>query len=118
MTQHSRAGENIPRLVLPPRHFPSADTPVRSRGEFPRDRVGSYVTPGSTVLQLWCEDPDVRRDAALERALMYAAPSRHTETEVAAFLEQLSARLDLPEPLTLEALDTHSRQAGQGPLGY
>ena len=118
ITQSSQAGEKIPRLALPARHFPAVDAPVRSRGEFPRDRVGSYVTPGSTVLQLWCEDPGIRRDAALERALPYATPSRHTKPEVTAFLAQLSARLDLPEPLTLEALDTHSRQACQGPLGY
>jgi hypothetical protein len=112
--QLSLAGEAVPRLVLPARHFPAADAPVKAKGEFPLRQVGSYLTPHSFVLQLWCQSMEVRREAALQRALEYADSSRHDEADVTAFLRQVSARLATDRELTLADLRAYARRTGRG----
>jgi hypothetical protein len=115
-TQLSLAGETVPRLVLPASHFPAADAPVKARGEFPLRQLGSYQTPHSFVLQLWCQDTEVRREAALQRALEYADSPRRNDDDVTAFLKQASARLATDSELTVADLRAYARRTGRGVL--
>ena len=116
LTQLSLAGEAVPRLVLPASHFPAGDSPVKAKGEFPLRQVGSYVTPHSFVLQLWCDSMKVRREAALQRALEYADSYRRDESNVTAFLEQVSARLAIDPVLAIADLRAYARRTGRGTL--
>jgi hypothetical protein len=116
ITQLSLAGEAVPRLVLPASHFPARDAPVKAKGQFPLRQVGSYLTPHSFVLQLWCQSMEVRREATLQRALEYADSSRRDEADVTAFLEQVSARLAIDGELTIADLRAYARRTGRGVL--
>jgi hypothetical protein len=116
-TQLSWDGYDVPRLTLPARHFPTGDAPVRNRGEFPLRQVGSYVTPQSFVVQLWCTDPETRREAALQRALEYADVIHRNETAIAQFLEQISTRLAVEPELSVSDLRAYARRTGRGVLG-
>ena len=115
-TQLSLAGEAVPRLVLPASHFPAGDAPVKAKGEFPLRQVGSYLTPHSFVLQLWCQSMKVRREAALQRALEYADSSRRNEADATAFLKQVSARLEIDTEPTIVDLRAYARRTGRGGL--
>jgi hypothetical protein len=115
-TQLSLVGEAVPRLVLPASHFPTADAPVKAKGEFPFRQVGSYLTPHSFVLQLWCQDMNVRREAALQRALEYADSSRRDHADLTAFLKQVSARLAIDRELIMADLHAYARRTGRGVL--
>lgn len=115
-TQLSLAGELVPRLVLPACHFPARDSPAKAKGEFPLRQVGSYLTPHSYVIQIWCRSTEIRRKAALQRALEYEGASRRTEADVVGFLEQVSARLETGTELTVDDLRAYAHRTGQGPL--
>lgn len=117
-TQLSLAGELVPRLVLPASHFPDGDAPVKARGEFPLRQVGSYLTPFSYVIQLWCQSMKTRREAGLQRALEYADAARRDEADVTAFLSMVSARLETDKELTIDDLRAYSRRTGRGALGF
>jgi hypothetical protein len=116
ITQLSLGGEAVPRLVLPASHFPAEDAPVKAKGEFPLRQVGSYLTPHSFVVQLWCQSIMVRREATLQRALEYADSSRHDEADVTAFLRQVSARLAIDGELTIADLHAYAHRTGRGVL--
>lgn len=119
MTQLSRGGELIPRLVLPASHFSAGDAPARGKGEFPLRQVGSYLTPHSFVIQLWCQSAKTRGEAALQRTLEYAdATSRRNEADVTAFLKQVSERLDADTELAIADLRGYARRTGRGALGF
>lgn len=115
MTQLSLAGEVVPRLLLPASHFPAADVPAKTKGEFPLRQLGSYLTPQSYVIQLWCQSVKARREAALQRSLEYADARHRDEADLTAFLKQLSARLETGE-LTTADLRTYARRTGRGAL--
>jgi hypothetical protein len=115
-TQLSLAGEAVPRLVLPASHFLAADAPVKAKSEFPLRQVGSYLTPHSFVLQLWCRSTKVRREAALQRSLEYADSSRRHEADITTFLKQLSERLEIDEELTITHLRAYARRTGRGAM--
>jgi hypothetical protein len=91
----SQAGESVLRLVLPASRFPAWDVPAKAKGTFSLHRAGSYLTPHGFVFQLWCPDVEVRRAAALERALQYDGEGRRGDEELTAFLGQVSVRLEL-----------------------
>jgi hypothetical protein len=105
---------HVPQLRLPARHFPLSMTPEKARGEFPLHQVGSYVTPRSYILHIWCTDPATRREAVLTRALAYADTGRKNAAHVAQFLEQISRRLDVNPPLTADDLRDYARRTGRG----
>lgn len=116
-TQLSWDGYDVPRLTLPARYFPPGDAPAKGRGEFPLRQVGSYVTPQSFVVQLWCTDPETRREAALQRALEYADVTHRNETAITQFLGQISARLAVEPELSVSDLRAYARRTGRGVLG-
>jgi hypothetical protein len=116
-TQLTWAERDVPRLTLPARHFPLDDAPVKNRAEFPLRQVGSYLTPRTFVVQLWCMDERIRREAALQRALEYADATARDAADMTQFLIQISARLELQPPLTLTHLRTHAHRTGHGALG-
>lgn len=102
------------RLTLPASRF--AVRPGARRGTFALVRVGSYVTPRSHVLQLWCDDVRLRRRAVLERALVRVTASRNIDgAEAEAFLGRLCTQLETPA-ITLDDLRRHAHGTGQGPL--
>lgn len=115
-TRLTWSGHDVPRLTLPARHFPLTGTPAKARGEFPLRQLGSYITPGSYVVQLWCSDADIRRQAVLQRALEYADASRR-ETEVTRFLKQVSGRLEIEPTPDISDLRGYARHTGLGALG-
>ncbi|TDC97811.1 hypothetical protein [Actinomadura sp. 7K507] len=109
-------GETL-RLTLPASRFAIRPAPGSPKGTFALTRVGSYVTPRNHVLQLWCDDEDLRREAALERALTRVTASRTIEaTEAEAFLSRLSTQL--ATALTLDDLRVHAHKIRQGPLPF
>jgi hypothetical protein len=116
MTQLTWAGHDMPRLTLPARCFPHGDAPAKTKGEFPLRQVGSYLTPRSYVMQLWCTDPKIRREAALQRALEYADAGRKDEAEIIRFLEQLSERLETGRELDVSDLRAYAKRTGRGAL--
>ncbi|MEV4002443.1 hypothetical protein [Actinomadura sp. NPDC049753] len=96
------------RLTLSPADF----TAGGRKGIFSIVRLGSYITPRSHVLQLWCDDPDFRRQAVLERALTRVTASRDIEpAEAEAFLSRLCTQLET-EPLSLDDLRRHAHKTG------
>lgn len=105
-----------PRLSLPPSRYTDRDTTTRRRGSFSLSMCGSYVAPRSHVLQLWCDNAETRRKAALGRALAYAFATRRSTTEVTTFLDHVSQQLELTPALALSALKKHARQIGYGTL--
>jgi len=113
----SQAGESVLRLVLPAGRFPASDVPAKAKGTFSRHRVGSYLTPHGLVFQLWCKDMEIRRAAALERALQYDGEGRRGDEDLAAFLGRVSARLELDTALTIADLTSYSRRTGRGSRG-
>lgn len=116
MTQLTWAGHDVPRLTLPAGHFPLGDAPDKDRAEFPLRQVGSYLTPQRFVVQLWCKDEHIRREAALQRALEYADAMQRDEADMTRFLTQVSTRLDLHPALSLTDLRTHAHRTGRGTL--
>lgn len=116
ITQLTWAGRDTPRLTLPARHFPLGDAPVKDTAEFPLRQVGSYLTPRSFVVQLWCEDEHTRREAALQRALEYGDVTRRDAADWAQFLTHVSTRLELRPPLTLIDLRIHAHRTGRSAL--
>lgn len=113
----SQAGESVLRLVLPAGRFPASDVPAKAKGTFSRHRVGSYLTPHGLVFQLWCPDVEIRRAAALERALQYDGEGRRGDEDLAAFLGRVSARLELGAALTIADVTAYSRRTGRGSRG-
>jgi hypothetical protein len=111
------AGKSGLRLVLPAEHFPASDVPVKAKGTFSRHRVGSYLTPHGLVFQLWCTDMEIRRTAALERALHYDGEGRRGDEDLTAFLARVSARLELDAALTIAEVTAYSRRTGRGSRG-
>ncbi len=110
------AARDVPQLRLPAKHFPLSGTPEKTRGEFPLHQVGSYATPQSYILHIWCTDPATRREAALIRALAYADAGRKDALQVTQFLERISRRLDASPPLTVGDLREYARRTGRGAL--
>lgn len=105
-------GAETLRLTLPASRFTAGPVPGRRGGAFSLVRVGSYVTPRSHVLQLWCDDPSLRRRAVLERALSRVTASRTIDTaETEDFLARLCAQLET-QPVTLDDLRRHAHQTG------
>ncbi|NAS20431.1 hypothetical protein GT755_01880 [Herbidospora sp. NEAU-GS84] len=104
------------RLSLPASRLPSDPPANRARGMFSLTQVGSYIAPRGHVLQLWCSDPQVRRRAALARALAYASASRRATADVVGFLERVSRQLDLVPAVALDELGTYARATGHGSL--
>lgn len=117
ITQLTWAGGDVPRLTLPARHFPLGEAPAKDRAEFPIRQVGSYLTPKHFVVQLWCTDKLVRREAALQRALEYVDATQRDEADTTRFLSQVSTRLELNPQLTLTDLHAYARRTGRGTLG-
>jgi hypothetical protein len=104
------------RLTLPASRFTAAPARPGRKGTFALIRLGSYVTPRSHVLQLWCDDPRLRREAVLERALTRVVAARHPAADDAeAFLARLCTQLETT-PVTLDDLRRHAHKTGQGPL--
>ncbi|MFB4301826.1 hypothetical protein [Actinomadura sp. NTSP31] len=108
------------RLTLPPARFSDARTTngrgANGKGAFPLTQVGSYLAPRNHVLQLWCDDPRLRREAVLERALNRVIASRKLSTaEAEQFLARLCTQLETA-PVTLDDLRRHAYQTGQSPL--
>ncbi|MBS2966932.1 hypothetical protein KGA66_28115 [Actinocrinis puniceicyclus] len=108
----------VPRLTLNANHYPRDEAPSRENGTFPLHQLGSYsVLPRGHVLQLWCNDPKTRRQAALERALTYATSARRrTADDVTELLGTVSQQLELRPALTIDDLRTYARRTGQGDL--
>jgi hypothetical protein len=113
----SQVGESVLRLVLPASRFPAWDVPAKGKGTFSLHRVGSYLTPHGFVFQLWCPDVEVRRAAALERALHYDGEGRRGDEDLTAFLGRVSARLELGAVLTIADVTAYSRRTGRGSRG-
>jgi hypothetical protein len=85
----------VRRAVLPASAFPS---------RFPWSKLGSFEVRRQTFLQLWCDDPAMRRRAVLERAgAMVRAGSVRGIEELADRLTNLAAQLEVnpPDPLEL-----------------
>ncbi|GAA0744849.1 hypothetical protein Drose_01670 [Dactylosporangium roseum] len=83
------------RAVLPASVFPS---------RFAWSKLGSFEVRRQTFLQLWCDDPAMRRRAVLERAgAMVRAGSLPGIGELAGRLADLAAQLEVttPDPLEL-----------------
>jgi hypothetical protein len=113
----SQVGESVLRLGLPASHYPAGDAPAKAKGTFSLHRVGSYLTPHGFVFQLWCPDMEVRRAAALERALQYDGEGRRGDEDLTAFLGRVSARLELDAVLTIADVTAYSRRTGRGSRG-
>jgi len=116
MTQLTWTGHDVPRLTLPASHFPLGDAPAKDRAEFPVRMVGSYITPETFVVQLWCRDEHTRREAGLQRALEYVDAARRDTEDITRFLAQLSTRLELQTPLAVSDLHAFARRTGRGTL--
>lgn len=110
------AGHDVPQLRLPAEHFPLRDAPVKARGQFPLHQVGSYATPKSYILHIWCTDPGRRRAAALARSLAYADTGRKDAAAIDEFLAQISGRLDISPALSKRDLEKYARETGHGAL--
>ena len=89
---NSWSDDGVPRLTLPAKNF-LAKTPARAKGEFPLRQLGTYVTPASHVVQLWCKDTNTRREAVLLRGLAYDQDGsrRRKADDVTQFLSLGSA---------------------------
>jgi hypothetical protein len=108
--------DSVPRLTLPAKNF-LTKTPVGGRGEFPLIKLGSYVTPASYVIQLWCTDTGTRREAALLQGLAYNRGSRARKPpDLARFLARLCCRLEI-DALNIADLRAYAQRTGRGPLG-
>jgi hypothetical protein len=59
----------------------------------------------------------IRRSAALERALQYDGEGRRSDEDLTAFLDRLSARLELDAALTIADVTAYSRRTGRGSRG-
>jgi len=103
----------IPRLTLAARHFPAEEAPSKASGTFSPNLLGSYVTPHSHVLQLWCADPVVRRETALARAFEYANATRRDPEDISRFLGRLSAQLELAPALEDADLRRYAARRGR-----
>jgi hypothetical protein len=110
------AGHDVPQLRLPAKHFPRHGAPVKARGELPLHQVGSYVTPKSYILHIWCTDQDTRRAAALARSLAYADTGRKDAADIKEFLAQISRRLEISPALSRRDLEKYARETGHGAL--
>jgi hypothetical protein len=109
--------ESFLRLTLPRNHYPAGDVPAKAKGTYALHRVGSYLTQHGFVLQLWCNDMKTRRNAALERALLYDGEGRRADEDLTVFLGQISDRLKLDTFLTIADLAAYSRRTGRGTRG-
>ncbi|SNS44402.1 hypothetical protein SAMN05443665_100472 [Actinomadura meyerae] len=106
------------RLTLPATRFRAHTAADGRKGTFPLVRLGSYVTARSHVLQLWCDDPRLRRAAILERALNRVTASRKLgAAEAEDFLARLSVQLET-SPVTLDDLRRHAYHSGEIPLPF
>ncbi|MFD0689829.1 hypothetical protein [Actinomadura fibrosa] len=108
------------RLTLPPARFADARADngrrANGKGAFTLTQLGSYTAARSHVLQLWCDDPRLRREAVLERATNRVIASRKlSAAEAEAFLTRLCAQLET-SPLTLDDLRRYAHRTGQSPL--
>ncbi|MWA01930.1 hypothetical protein F8568_016430 [Actinomadura sp. LD22] len=104
------------RLTLPADRYTAAPARPGRKGTFALIRLGSYVTPRSHVLQLWCDDPRLRREAVLDRALTRVVSARRpSAADAEDFLTRLCAQLET-DPVTLDDLRRHAHKTGQGPL--
>ncbi|WP_433472818.1 hypothetical protein ACQPZP_28590 [Spirillospora sp. CA-142024] len=76
------------------------------------------MTFHSHILQLWCDDPRLRREAILERMLTRVAASRKLGADEAAdFLTRLSVQLDTV-PVTVDDLRRYAHHSGETPLPF
>ncbi|XVQ08558.1 hypothetical protein ACQP1W_39295 [Spirillospora sp. CA-255316] len=74
------------------------------------------MVPRGQVLQLWCDDEGLRRDAAYARALLYATSSRTRQAdEVTELLDRICRQLEIA-PIPLSDLRRHARTAGHPDL--
>jgi len=78
--------------------------------------VGKYLLVRGYCLQVWCDDPALRREAALDQALAIIANWRRpaTQREFDQLLETLAARLQTRE---LTVTDLRQRASVQGAEG-
>jgi hypothetical protein len=101
------------RLTLPRSRFEKVGA---AQKRFGLTQLGSYVAPEGHVLQLWCDDSELRRAAVRERALIYATTGKNRSAgDVGEFLERVSRQLDVTA-VTLSDLRRHARSTGHGEL--
>ncbi|SPT57077.1 hypothetical protein [Actinomadura madurae] len=106
------------RLTLPAARFNPRTATAGRKGTFALIRLGSYVTFHSHVLQLWCDDPRLRRKAVLERTLNRVTASRKLgAAEAEDFLARLSAQLET-SPVTVDDLRRYAHHSGETPLSF
>ncbi|MFC5747991.1 hypothetical protein [Actinomadura rugatobispora] len=106
------------RLTLPASRFHDVRPNTPRRGTFGLTQVGSFTAPRGQVLQLWCDDERLRRDAAYARGLLYATSSRTRQAdEVTELLDRICRQLEIA-PLTLADLRRHARTAGHPDLPF
>jgi hypothetical protein len=106
------------RVTLPAARFDVRTAAGARKGTFPLVRVGSYMTFRSHVLQLWCEDPRLRRKAILERTLNRVTASRKLGADEAEeFLGRLSVQLETPS-VTVDDLRRYAHHSGETPLPF
>jgi hypothetical protein len=83
---------------------------------FSISKVGSFIVRHRDVLHLWCADPEVRRQALLERIDNYlSARARPDRAQTEERLTQMSRQLDLG-PMDLPALHHQAVEAGRTSL--
>ncbi len=85
-----RMANGVLRATLPPSAF---------RRPFALYQLGSFEPYRRSFMQLWCDDPGLRREAVLEQLLNATAGRRTMSTErTQEMAERLSARLEVPPP--------------------
>ncbi|MGW0068692.1 hypothetical protein ACWDUI_14645 [Streptosporangium sandarakinum] len=87
------------RVVLTPAAFSGPP-------KLPPSQVGSFQLRGHHFLQLWCDDPGLRRRAVLERALgMARLHEVRTRADLTGRAATLAARLEVAAPTLTELRD-------------
>ncbi|HEY8478263.1 MAG TPA: hypothetical protein VIL71_00395 [Spirillospora sp.] len=106
------------RLGLPASRFNARPATPNPKGTFALVRLGSYMTFHSHVVQLWCDDAQLRRRAVLERTLNRVTASRRLDiAETEKFLIRLSIQLET-STVTVDELRHYAHHNGRTPLPF
>ncbi len=92
--QPVREQNGLWRLLLPSHIFRSAE------GSFSVAEIGTYRIEQGYFLQIWCEDENVRRQAALDRTLKIIQASQQmlTRERIEDILQQMAEHLQIASP--------------------
>jgi hypothetical protein len=116
MRGRSAGGSRAPQIRQLDNGAWQATLPASSFGgdaAFSISKVGSFIVRHRDVLHLWCADPEVRRQALLERIDNYlSSRARPDRAQTEERLTQIARQLDLG-PMDLPALRRQAAESGR-----